>query len=358
MRGRLLAILFILSMVTAGCSLVEATVVPDTPVPHSPTATPTLASTLTITPTPSVTPSPTTTPTPSTNLTQTASPTPTALPTPTPRIPSESVPELEGLQKRWFESLGTWYYIDAENQEGVAYWVPQGSGAGHVELLLPGSTFSMRDWQLKGKWQGLFYRAEADELEALFERQRAEQVTVYILPVDPTIEGMTVTFRSPGWGGSVVLLVDAPSQVLVRIPVAGIAYPVEYGTDPAVTEGQKAFLEYATDQFLTTGSLGHKFFDDVYRFLPTWDSEARAGEPWVLVPPGENGLASLRVDSTYVLRSWDPSDQGRMWGFLYPANLLRTEDGRIVYLAQEDWSSSEGTRLSTPTGEPTPDKTP
>jgi hypothetical protein len=177
-----------------------------------------------------------------------------------------------------------------------------------------------------------------------FQQQLDEHGKVFLLPVDPTMPETEITFMSWGGGKEWTILIESPNQLLILAPIAGEAYPMEYGADYANPEGQKATLEYREDIWLMLSSRNHAFFGDGYEFLPARHANIGAGMPWVTVPLGEDGLASAYLGSAYSMSKYNTKNYSsheltwllyEIWGFLNPENLLRTEDGRIVYLAQE-----------------------
>ena len=255
---------------------------------------------------------------------------------PTPVVPAELVPDVEGLKKEYNYLLRQWYFVTPDSNSVIARWDTSGP-SGRIRIIAE---------KLLSQWKGLYYRAEINELSALSERQIQESDRVFLLPVDPTVPGTAITFRSwgtgkkKGWG----ILIETPNTLLVRAPVAGKAYPMEYGADPSNPEGQEATIEYREGIWLMLSSENYAFFGDGYEFLPARHSNIEAGAPWVTVPVGETGVASVRIGSAYSMSKYNTKNYGRfelsgllseIWEFLNPENLLQTEDGRIVYVAQE-----------------------
>ena len=248
--------------------------------------------------------------------------------------------DLEGFEERWSPEQQRWEYVD-ESGQVVAFWgIDPETGVGRIELV-EGVT------KLVSEWQGLYYRADLDELDSLFQRQMDEYGKAFLLPVDPTMPGIEITFEirtvlekktRERIGLSCALWINAPNQLLIRAPIAGKAVIVQSGSKLYHAELEKAGIELPDPALgLQARSTNHAFFDDSYEFLPAVSSHIEPGTPWVRIPIGEDNLAVAEVFWSFDLWTyeWTSPEVIALMELLCPQNLLRTEDGRIVYVAQE-----------------------
>ena len=233
------------------------------------------------------------------------------------------MPDVEGLTKRWHSREAQWQFVDPGTGRVVAYWkADELDQAGRIELLTN---------TLQSEWRGLYYRAELGELDALLTQQENRDEEAYLLPVDPNMPRTTIQFkkRSTSTGLTWSMLVLAQDSLLIRAPRAGTV-----ATRLLARTGKTmSFLDYADGLGLVVGIGNDAVFDEV---LPSEPPTVDVGLPWTRVRKDNRRVWVWIMIWRDVHRHEVDSPEVRgLSSFLSPDHLLRTRDGRIVYVSQQ-----------------------